>query len=40
MPNIIKSKALLPKLASEAQESLQVFRDAQAEFKQAEKTIR
>jgi hypothetical protein len=39
-PNIIKSKELLPKLATEAQETMQVLRDAQTEFKQAEKTSR
>ena len=40
LPNIIKSKALLPKLSSEAQETMQVLRDAQKEYNKAEETIR
>ena len=40
LPNIIKSKDLLPKLSSEAQETMQVLRDAQKEYNKAEETIR
>jgi hypothetical protein len=40
LPNIIKSKDLLPKLSSEAQETMQVLRDAQKEYNKAEETTR
>ena len=40
LPNIIKTKALLPKLSSEAQETMQVLRDAQKEYKEVDQTIR
>jgi len=40
MPSVLKSKALIPKLSQEAQETMAVLRDAKIELKAAEKTGR
>ena len=40
MPNVIKSKELLPKLSLEAQKTMEVLRDAKQELHSAEKTGR